>query len=294
MLYDIGLKILYEYDQPANAGRHMLRLMPANLPGEQQVVSANLIVDPLAEERIERTDFFGNATVEIAYRSAHENILFDLRCRVDRHAPDRGFIASPSLSQLTAEVTAYNVLDPAAPHHFLGPSPRVRPNATFEAYTAQLVNRDMPAFEAMQAVGQALHRHMQFDAKATTVDTSPEEAFAGRRGVCQDFAHIMIGCLRGIGMPAGYVSGFLRTIPPKGQPRLAGADAMHAWVRGWCGMQTGWVEFDPTNNLLVQNDHVVIARGRDYSDVAPVKGVLRTAGSQTTEQSVDVMPFAQS
>ncbi len=293
MLYDIGLKISYEYDQPANAGRHMLRLMPANLPGEQQVVSANLIVDPLAEERIERTDFFGNATLEIAYRSAHEKILFDLACRVDRHAPDRGVITSPSLLRLSAEVTGYNALDPAAPHHFLGSSPRVRPIAAFDAYTAQLVNRDMPAFEAMQAVGQALHRDMQFDAKATTVDTSPEEAFAGRRGVCQDFAHIMIGCLRGIGMPAGYVSGFLRTIPPNGEPRLAGADAMHAWVRGWCGTQTGWVEFDPTNNLLVQNDHVVIARGRDYSDVAPVKGVLRTAGSQTTEQSVDVMPLVQ-
>jgi transglutaminase-like putative cysteine protease len=143
----------------------------------------------------------------------------------------------------------------------------------------------------MKAIGEALHRDMVFDSKATTVDTSPEEAFAGKRGVCQDFAHIMIACLRGVGMPAGYVSGFLRTIPPKGKPRLSGADAMHAWVRGWCGAETGWVEFDPTNNLLVQNDHVVIGRGRDYSDVAPVKGVMRTAGSQTSEQAVDVIPL---
>jgi transglutaminase-like putative cysteine protease len=101
----------------------------------------------------------------------------------------------------------------------------------------------------------------------------------------------MIACLRGIGIPAGYVSGFLRTIPPAGKERLAGADAMHAWVRAWCGTEAGWIEFDPTNNLLVANDHIVIARGRDYADVAPVKGVLRTAGSQTTEQSVDVVPL---
>jgi transglutaminase-like putative cysteine protease len=99
----------------------------------------------------------------------------------------------------------------------------------------------------------------------------------------------MIACLRGIGIPAGYVSGFLRTTPPPGQPRLEGADAMHAWVRAWCGMETGWVEVDPTNALMVANDHIVIARGRDYADVAPVKGVLRTAGSQTTEQAVDVV-----
>lgn len=292
MLYDIRLKISYDYDQPANAGRHMLRVMPANLPDEQQVVSANLMIDPQAEERVERTDFFGNSAVEIAYRSSHEKIVFDLQCRVDRHAPDRGFITSPPPQQLTEEIAAYNTLDAAAPHHFLGRSPRVRPTPEMDAYTAALVNPDMPAFETMQAIGQALHRDMVFDPKATTVDTSPEEAFAGRHGVCQDFAHLMIACLRGVGIPAGYVSGFLRTIPPAGQPRLSGADAMHAWVRGWCGTQTGWVEFDPTNNLLVQNDHVVIARGRDYSDVAPVKGVLRTAGSQTSEQAVDVIPLA--
>jgi len=291
MLYDIGLKISYAYDLPANAGRHVLRVMPANLAGEQEVVSATLTIDPEAQERVELTDFFGNAAVEIFYRSSHEQIVFDLQCRVDRHAPDRGPIASPPLAKLGEEVAAYNSLDPLAPHHFVGRSSRVRPTPEMDAYAAALVKPDMPAFEVMQAIGQALHRDMKFDPKATTVDTSPEEAFAGRHGVCQDFAHIMIACLRGCGMPAGYVSGFLRTIPPEGKPRLSGADSMHAWVRGWCGRETGWVEFDPTNNLLVQNDHVVIGRGRDYSDVAPVKGVLRTAGSQTSEQAVDVVPL---
>jgi transglutaminase-like putative cysteine protease len=118
------------------------------------------------------------------------------------------------------------------------------------------------------------------------------DAFAARHGVCQDFSHIMIACLREIGVPAGYVSGFLRTEPPEGQPRLEGADAMHAWVAAWCGTQTGWVEFDPTNAIRVSSDHIVVARGRDYSDVAPVKGVLWTAGSQTTKQVVDVIPLS--
>ena len=291
MIYDIGLRIAYDYDLPVNAGRHVLRLLPAHIPGEQDVISRALTIDPACEERVERADFFGNVAVEIAYRSPHEHIVFDLACRVDRHVPQRGNIVSPKLSILAGEIAGVQSLLPESPHHFLGRSPRVRPSAEMDAYTTALVHDSLSTFGLVQALAAALHRDMKFDPGATTVDTSPEEAFAGRHGVCQDFAHIMIACLRGAGVPAGYVSGFLRTIPPKGKARLSGADAMHAWVRAWCGREAGWVEYDPTNNLLVADDHVVIARGRDYSDVSPVKGVLRTAGSQVSKQSVDVIPL---
>ena len=158
------------------------------------------------------------------------------------------------------------------------------------AYAREQIDPGMTALDAVRAVGLALHRDMRFDPEATTVDTPPAEAFARRHGVCQDFAQVMIACLRGIGIPAGYVSGFLRTNPPPGQPRLEGADAMHAWVRAWCGWETGWVEFDPTNAVFAGTDHILVARGRDYGDVAPVKGVLRIAGAQTTEHAVDVDP----
>ena len=133
---------------------------------------------------------------------------------------------------------------------------------------------------------------MKFDPKATTVDTPATEAFAKRHGVCQDFSHIMIACLRGIGIPAGYVSGFLRTLPPPGKPRLEGADAMHAWVRAWCGPEAGWIEFDPTNDKLAGEDHIVVAYGRDYSDVSPIKGTMRISGGQKSKQAVDVIPLA--
>ena len=159
------------------------------------------------------------------------------------------------------------------------------------AYARALVRSDMPAFDAVEAIGHALHKDITFDSEATTVDTSPEEAFAGKRGVCQDITHIMIACLRGVGIPAAYISGYLRTIPPPGKPRLAGADAMHAWVAAWVGAGGGWVEFDPTNDLRVAGDHIMVARGRDYSDVAPVKGVLRTSGTQSSKQAVDVVPL---
>jgi transglutaminase-like putative cysteine protease len=132
---------------------------------------------------------------------------------------------------------------------------------------------------------------MTFDPKATDVLTEPAEAFARRRGVCQDFSHIMIAALRGLGIPAGYVSGFLRTIPPRGKRRLEGADAMHAWVQAWCGAEMGWVEYDPTNDLAVAADHIVVARGRDYADVAPVTGALRISGPHKSTQKVDVVPL---
>ena len=128
-------------------------------------------------------------------------------------------------------------------------------------------------------LGEALHGVMTFDATATTVDTNPVDAFKLRRGVCQDYSHIMILALRSLGIPAGYVSGYLRTIPPKGAPRLEGADAMHAWVKAWCG-------------AVVGTDHIVVGYGRDYADVSPDIGHLRSAGNQTTAQSVDVKVVA--
>jgi transglutaminase-like putative cysteine protease len=135
----------------------------------------------------------------------------------------------------------------------------------------------------------AIHADFEYDPKATDVETRPAEAFALRKGVCQDFAHVMIAGLRGVGIPAGYVSGFLRTNPPPGKPRLEGADAMHAWVRAWCGQHVGWVEFDPTNAMIAGPDHISIGHGRDYADISPIVGVLRTHGSHETSQSVDVL-----
>ncbi len=135
-----------------------------------------------------------------------------------------------------------------------------------------------------------INNDFTYDGEATTVATRARDAFELRRGVCQDFTHVMIAGLRGLGIPAGYVSGFLRTIPPAGKERLEGADAMHAWVKVWCGREAGWIEFDPTNDMLASNDHIVVGYGRDYSDVAPIVGVLKTTGGQEAEQSVDVIP----
>ncbi|MEE4014295.1 transglutaminase family protein [Roseibium sp. FZY0029] len=291
MLYDVTLEITYDYASPANYGHHALRLMPATIPGEQTLMSGQIHIVPGPSERHDRVDFFGNAVTDVAYRRSHSDLAFKLKARIDRIAMPEELDISPPLNALPKELSAVQSLAPKAPVHFLSASPRLPLDPAFAVYAQDLVEPGMSTISAMEAIGKALNRDMHFDAEATTVDTPALDAFERRHGVCQDFSHIMIACLRSIGIPAGYVSGFLRTIPPEGQERLEGADAMHAWVMAWCGIEIGWIEYDPTNALRVGQDHIVVAHGRDYGDAAPVKGVLRTSGSQSTDHKVDVVPL---
>jgi len=290
MLYDITAEIAYDYDLAALSGRHVVRLTPAEIPGEQRTVVQRLTVSPGAVEQETQEDFFGNRTVSFRHDGAHDHLVFRIKARVERLAQPPSLDVSAKLGGLAGEIAQCANLEPEAPHHFLGSSPKVAPEPEITAYAVDRITRGMTTLEAVTAIGRALHRDMRFDDEATTVDTSPSEAFANRHGVCQDFTHIMIAALRGVGVPAGYVSGYLRTIPPEGKTRLEGADAMHAWVRAWCGVDVGWVEYDPTNALMVGADHVVVARGRDYADVSPVKGILKSAGGQKSRQAVDVVP----
>lgn len=291
MRYDISLALTYDYDPPARAGRHLLHMMPPSLDGLQRVLAASVDIAPRPQERTDRSDFFGNPVTDLAYRGSHERIAFRLRARIDRIAAAPLEDRSPALGRLAGETAAIRSIGPDAPAHFLAASPNVRPSRSFADYALSSIAGAGSSLSAVRALGAAIHADMTYDPDATEVDTPAEDAFRLRRGVCQDFSHIMIACLRSVGIPAGYVSGFLRTIPPPGKSRLEGADAMHAWVRAWCGEAMGWVEFDPTNDIWAAQDHIVVARGRDYSDVAPVSGVLRAAGAQTGKQAVDVIPL---
>jgi transglutaminase-like putative cysteine protease len=196
---------------------------------------------------------------------------------------------SPNLAGLRRELGSLWSVDGHSPHHFLASSPRVALNPAISAYAQESVSRTQSVQAAAMDFCLAIHRDFAYDKDATKVDTAPLEAFELRRGVCQDFTHVMIAGLRGVGIPAAYVSGFLRTIPPKGEPRLEGADAMHAWVRVWCGQHAGWIEFDPTNAMMAGADHITIGFGRDYGDVSPIVGILRTSGDHEHKQSVDVI-----
>lgn len=290
MIYDTVLRISYEYANAASGGRHLVRLMPMDLPGVQRLIAGHLNIEPEPTDRTDRIDFFGNIATEFAFRTPHKHIGLTLHARIERLATGRVPAGACPLDRLRQEISACRDLGLDAPWHYVTGSVRAPLDAAMTAYATAQLEPGMTAVEAVEAIGSALFRDMRFDAEATSVETPAAEAFAKRHGVCQDFSHIMIACLRGIGIPAGYVSGLLRTRPPEGKARLEGADAMHAWVRAWCGTGAGWVEYDPTNAVAVGLDHITVAQGRDYHDVAPVKGVLRATGGQRSTQAVDVIP----
>jgi transglutaminase-like putative cysteine protease len=288
--YDIHLQLDYAYRPAVAAGRHLVRVAPANLAPFQRVVASSITFDPVPVERTEGFDFFGNAMVSVAYRDPHTMLKVGMKARVIVDAPGATLDISPDLATLRRELGQVLSLAPESPHHFTVGSPRVPLDDEITAYARESVAGPATARGIVEDIGRRIQRDFRYDSKSTEVETPPKRAFELRRGVCQDFSQVMIAGLRGIGIPAGYVSGFLRTIPPPGKKRLAGADAMHAWVRAWCGKEAGWIGYDPTNGTFAGEDHIIVAIGRDYQDVAPIAGILRTSGRQRTSQSVDVLP----
>jgi transglutaminase-like putative cysteine protease len=291
MNYDVRLRIEYRYESAVSGGRHLVRVSPPSRPGLQTVVASSLSFDPAPAERTDRTDFFGNTATGIAYAKAHDAFRLDLIARIRMERQPVMLDVSPGLDGLQRELGEIRSLAPESPHHFRTASPRVPLDLNITGYARPSAEGTGSVMALATDLCQRIYRDFAYDAEATLVDTPVREAFDLRRGVCQDFSHIMIAGLRGLGVPAAYVSGFLRTDPPEGQERLVGADAMHAWVRVWCGNEAGWLEFDPTNAVPAGDDHIVIGYGRDYGDVSPIVGVVKTTGEHDTEQAVDVIPI---
>ncbi|WP_137152933.1 transglutaminase family protein [Devosia sp. FKR38] len=289
MLYDVRLSLNYDYKATVHGGRHLVRVSPISVPGVQRVVASSLSFEPRPQRESSFTDFFGNLATTVTFLDPHDSLEIRLTARVQVEDIVRPADLSPTLPELHQAIARYWSVEPNSPHHFLASSPRVPLDPAISRYAASATADAASVFSAANALCLAIHRDFAYDPKATDVQTLPSTVFALRKGVCQDFAHVMIAGLRGLGIPAGYVSGFLRTNPPPGKPRLEGADAMHAWVRAWCGQHLGWVEFDPTNAMVAGADHISIGHGRDYSDISPIVGVLKTHGSHETKQSVDVL-----
>lgn len=290
MLYHIRLQIDYRFARPTGAGRQQFRVLPAALPGLQTVAAEAVTFRPEPLERTMFRDFFGTRVIEAVIPPGLTELTLEMTAEVIRHADAAEFDMSGPLADLPQDLALIRDLGPEAPHHFLAPSPRIGPVPAITAFAAAATLQAPTVREAVAALGLALHAHMTFDATATEVDTPVEAAFAGRHGVCQDFAQIMIAGLRSLGIPAAYAAGYLRTHPPPGKPRLEGADAMHAWVRAWTGAEGGWCEYDPTNACFVADDHIAVGYGRDYADVAPVIGMLRLDGAQEGRHAVDIRP----
>ena len=288
MIYDIRHVTTYRYDAPVAAARCSLRLVPAAGEG-QRLLGYGIDVVPRPTSLVERADFFGTRVATAIIGAPHRELRITATSRVDverRPAPD----ASPRWEDVRREAASVMALGTRSPAHFLYPSRLVPLFDPATAYAADSFTPGRPIVAAVRELMQRVHDDFLYDPKATAVTTPLAEAFAARTGVCQDFAHAAIAGLRGLGLPAAYVSGYIRTLPPPGQPRLVGADASHAWVSLWCGAECGWLDFDPTNDLVVADEHVTLGWGRDYADVSPVRGMLLGGGKHTVAVGVDLEP----
>ncbi|HEY3890200.1 MAG TPA: transglutaminase family protein [Caulobacteraceae bacterium] len=280
----------YTYESEVSYARCVLRLTPPSTAAQSLLENAIAIV-PEPSDRLKRTGPFGEETLTLTIDKPHKILVIDATSWVDVHAPAApDAAASPAWEPVRAAAFASTALGPDSPAAFLYPTPRTPLVPAITDYARASFPPGRPIVEAAIDLMTRIHAEFVYDSEATTVSTPASEAFKVRRGVCQDFAHIMIAGLRGLGLPAAYVSGYLRTNPPPGRPRLQGADATHAWVSLWCGAAHGWIGFDPTNAILARNDHITLATGRDYSDVAPIDGITLSPGEQELKVEVDVIP----
>ena len=290
MIYDIRHVTTYSYESAVSFARCTLRLVPSGGCG-QQLLSHSVEIRPRPADRATRLDFFGTETESVLIETAHRTLRIDSRSRVvvSRRPPDRS-TGSPAWEGVRDAAFASNSLGATAPIGYVFASPLVPLQGAVTAYAGLSFPDGGGVFAGSVDLMHRIRTEFKYDPKATVISTPLKEVFEKRHGVCQDFAHVMIAGLRGLGLPAAYVSGYLRTYPPPGQPRLQGADATHAWVSVWCGEELGWIGFDPTNDLLIGTDHIVLAVGRDFSDVSPVDGVIVGSRRQKLGVAVDVLP----
>ena len=289
MIYDVRHVTTYAYESAVSFARCTLRLEPHDGDG-QKLLSHTIEIRPRPATRTARRDFFGTRTESIIIEVAHRHLRIDSRSRVamSRRTPGRT-APSPAWEDVRDMALDATSLGPASPIGYVFSSALVPLLAPVTAYAAASFS---PGAGILIGAVDLMHRirtGFRYDPKATVISTPLQEVFEKRHGVCQDFAHVMIAGLRGLGLPAAYVSGYLRTIPPPGQKRLEGADASHAWVSLWCGGELGWIGFDPTNDLLVENDHIILAVGRDFADVSPVDGIIVGSPRQKLGVAVDVV-----
>ena len=290
MIYDVRQTTSYGYASKVAFAHHVLRLTPTNR-ARQRVHAAALEIEPRPIERREGQDFFGNHLTRIELNEPHDRLIVTAVARVKVDAIEEPSpLATPPWEELRASAFATADIGPASPAHFLFPSRLVSLDPEIRDYAAASFSPGRPVLDAAIDLMRRIKADFVYEIGATTVSTTPPMSFALRRGVCQDFAHIMISGLRGLGIPAAYVSGYLRTAQRPEDVTLQGANAMHAWVLVWCGGSTGWYGLDPTNAVHAGTEHAVLAIGRDYADVAPIDGVVFASGDQKISVEVSVIP----
>lgn len=289
----------YEYEHAVEQAHHIAHLRPLASPS-QQLLSHELTIEPKPESLGYSLDSYGQQRVYFELAMPHAELVVTSHSEVITHALppeltgklERVVVPDSLPWEAVAEHMQYFAgQDYDAAREFAQPSPLAPIHATFATYASVVSTKSQPIYELAKALCQRIHTEFKYAPEATDVSTLPLDALKLKEGVCQDFAQVMIAGLRSLGLSARYVSGYLLTQPPPGKPRLIGADASHAWVSVYCP-KSGWLDFDPTNNCLAGESHVKLAYGRDYSDVPPLRGIIRGGGSHTLDVAVTVSPVS--
>lgn len=290
MRYHIIHSTICQYDSPVSVCHYHAKLIPRRLP-YQQCPWHEMTIRPEPLHRYVRQDAYGNATMYFEIEGSHVEleVISSSFVSVEPYThPDAS--TSPPWESIRDACAAAEWSTASAAGEFCCDSPLIRANPTLRDYA----QRSFPPGGAILVGALNLNHRIctdfTFDPQATNAATPIEEAWEKKRGVCQDYAQVMIACLRSIGLPARYVSGYLETLPPPGKQKLIGADASHAWLSLWCGEEFGWIDLDPTNDMIPSTRHITLAWGRDFSDVSPLRGVTLGAGNQKILVAVDVMP----
>jgi transglutaminase-like putative cysteine protease len=288
MRYKIRHTTEYIYQDAVSTGHNRLCLVPLNLP-YQTCLSSDVKIVPVPDELTYRTDYFGNTLLFISIYKEHSQLEINSESIIEmqnRVSADQAFNSHVGWRDVREQIGAQSEIHADVIQYVL-PSNHVPYSEEIRLFASDCFPEDATLWGGCQALMQKIFKSLEFKPGFTTVNTPVESVLKSRKGVCQDFAHLMIACLRNMGLPARYVSGYIETMPPPGKEKLVGSDASHAWVAVYFP-DIGWVEFDPTNNLLPSSKHVTVAFGRDYFDVAPIKGIIFSSGNQNIIVKVDV------
>ncbi len=291
MIFEVSHRTHYRYATPVAQSQHLVHMTPRSA-ARQTTLRHNLMVEPAPAMRHEGLDNFGNPFVVLEVEVPHKELVLLARSAIETRAPDAADFAATTAWDRLDEVLGsgadgldLDVIQYRCSTRITGATLGIAD------YARASFGQGRPVLDGAMDLTRRMYADFQFDPGATDVSTPVEQVFAQRRGVCQDFAHLALAGLRALRVPARYVSGYILTHPPPGQPKLSGADASHAWISVWSS-ETGWRDFDPTNGIEVGEEHITIAYGRDYNDVSPISGVLIGGGEHVVTVGVDVVPLA--
>jgi len=292
--YHITHETHYRYSVPVALSQQLVHLFPRACSWQQCHAQTLEITPPPTRQRDEQ-DIFGNPLTRLLFELPHDTLTLTARLEMDVHARPLPILENSPAWESVSDLLDYHAdrlptADALDACQFRYESSAVRLKKAFVHFSADCFAANTPVLAAAKKLMSKIHKEFTFDSSATEVTTPLMEVLEQKRGVCQDFAHLMIACLRSRGLAARYVSGYLLTAPPPGQPRLVGADASHAWASVFCP-QNGWVDFDPTNNMQPGNEHITLAWGRDFGDVSPLRGVILGGGDHKLDVKVTVTPL---